>query len=364
MRTNAPRVLALLADRQGSILWRCVWPFEALQRQGVQALFTRHTDPRAHAIAEYSDAVILPRIYEQWWGYPRMMAFVGALRDAGVAVWGEYDDDFWSGAGLPQMRVLLAAAGKAPETAERQRQELLAQLTLLDGLTVSTDALAAVARQYTDKPVAVVPNAIDWDWWQGKLAEAPRTTTPLTIGWAGGRRLDTDLVPMAAAWGRIARRYPHVAFKVAGYLAERLIAAVPSVRLVTEPWRSLDTYPLSYAHVNIGCCPLANTAWNATKSACKAFEWAAVGAAVVASPTVYGDVLRDGQDGLIAETADDWEAALARLIEAADLRRQLAACWARRVRTRHSLSANIWRWPAAWRGLLADYQARAPRRLA
>ena len=226
---------------------------------------------------------------------------------------------------------------------------------------IITQRLATLLRTLTPAPVIVVPNAIDWGNWRRVCQAAPRPTPALTIGWAGGKRLDTDLLAMAEAWARLARRFPAVEFVVVGHHAAVLREAVPAARLHLIPWLPITTYPRAYQGIDIGCAPLADTPFNRCKSAIKWQEYSAAGAATVASPTVYGQAIRDGREGLLASTAGEWEAALARLIQEPTWRAQLAGRAAKRVRERYSLATHLAEWPAAWETLYAAFRAGAAR---
>lgn len=83
----------------------------------------------------------------------------------------------------------------------------------------------------------------------------------------------------------------------------------------------------------------------------KAWEYALSGAAVVASPTVYGRCIDGVSNGLLAETVDEWEAHLSRLVEREDERRALARGLERDVLAKWSLDKQYRRWPEAWRRL-------------
>jgi glycosyltransferase involved in cell wall biosynthesis len=156
---------------------------------------------------------------------------------------------------------------------------------------------------------------------------------------------------MAEAWGRIAARYPAVTFVIMGWQPSVFCAFVPEHRIVRLPWMPLHTYPLGYLAVDIGCAPLADRPFNRSKSAVKSFEFALGGSPVVASPTVYGKVIDDGRTGLLASTADEWEAALSRLVEDEALRATYADALKRDVLAQWTLRRNLWRWPDAWRRL-------------
>jgi hypothetical protein len=174
----------------------------------------------------------------------------------------------------------------------------------------------------------------------------------VTIGWAGGRRPHDDLLPMAEAWSRVARRVPHAFFLVVGDDRHLLSQYVSSDHLHRVSWvRHVPHYPMAM-QVDIGCCPLANNAFNQMKTPIKSWEFALGGGAVVASPTLYGQDVADGFTGRLAVTADDWEAALMDLIEHPDRRATYQQALAARVERLHALDTELWRWPATWRAIV------------
>jgi glycosyltransferase involved in cell wall biosynthesis len=352
----------LLADYAGPALWRCLWPVSHLRRQGYPVGWLHKENPSLADAIMPVQAVILHRVSWDHPDYAVGRAWFEALHLAGKAVWFEVDDDLFTEHCLPQVNVL-NPEGRSWAQLDQERRDRIYALALCDGVTVSTQRVATIVRQYTDKPVIVVPNSIDWPGFQQVCRGAPRPTAALTIGWAGGKRLDTDLTAMAQAWARLAGRYPGVEFVVVGHHADLLRDAVPPERLHLIPWQPLQRYPRTYAGIDIGCAPLAPTRFNTAKSGIKLFEYAAAGAAVVASPTIYADYLRDGRDGYLVRDAAEWEGALARLVEDAPLRQALARRWAKRVQERHSLAANLGRWPDAWTQLWADF-VRRPRLVA
>src|SRR5499427_7901878 len=127
-----------------------------------------------------------------------------------------------------------------------------------------------------------------------------------------------------------------------------VVAHVPAERLVVVPWLPLDRYPAGIRDVDVACCSVANTPFNRSKSAIKAYEAAVAGSAVVATPTVYGGLVEHGVTGLLAETADEWEAALSELLERPARRAILARRLLRVVEREHTLEGQLWRWPSAW----------------
>lgn len=363
MKHLGPRTVVLYGDESGCSLWRCWWPVTALKFAGYPAAALHRDSPKLPRYLLEADAVVLSRLSWSLDGLGFAKRWIDSLHALGIAVIADWDDDVFSDACVPQVQLLAAAhePWKAPADLEAERQGRLATLGLMDAVTVPTQRLATVLRQYTDKPVHVVPNAIRWPDFQRVCQQAPRRVDGLTIGWVGGRRLDHDFDQMVLAWQRIAARHPEVTFVVAGFHPASILEAIPPEQLVLQPWLEAPLYPQAYRDVDLLCCPLANSPFNRCKSAIKSYEGAAAGAAVVASPTVYGAVMRDGKDGLIVQTADEWEAALERLVTDGVYRRRLAARWARRVQERHSLETQMYRWPEAWGAAVVAYRERATR---
>jgi glycosyltransferase involved in cell wall biosynthesis len=356
-RISGPSTLALVADVNGCTLWRVWQPCAALQAQGYNAQWGRHDDPRLVYIAHEYDAVILPRL-----GWPaqhrdRAERWVAMLHRHGIAAIYETDDDLVSDSFGRRMQGL-----KTDEEIQAIREGVRHTLGMVDGVTCASQRLATLLRTLVpDKPVCVVPNAIDLAWWRSVQAKVARTSQHITIGWAGGSRPDADFAGMDVAWGRIARRYPDVRFLVQGHRAEPLVAAVPPERIEHAPWLPLARYPEPLVNVDIACCPVADTPFNRSKTPIKALEAAASGCAVVATPTLYGQIVTHGETGLLAETADEWEAALGSLIESRELRRRYARRLLRHVEREHTLARNTWRWAAAWGEIVSDFWRRQAR---
>lgn len=352
--TAAPRVLTLIGSLDGSSMWRAIQPSEELQRQGYVCHWDYNSaDILAQAIARYGyDAIVLERL--SW--TPEQMGqarqFIDSFHRVGKAVFFACDDDAW-----------LAIDEHLTEEIDRERLERnklsLHTLKLCDGVTVSTQRLRTIVSTLTDAPIAVVPNLIDLAWFRAVQAEAVRVVKGLTIGWAGTKRQDADLEALGAAWERIARCYPKVKFVIAGHVSPVIAERVPADRLTIIPYLPLDSYPLGLVNIDIGCASVANTRFNRAKSIIKVLEYGSRGkTAVVATPTLYREVIRDNDTGYLAETADEWEAALSRLVEDGRLRRALARRLGRVVERNYSLQLHATRWLSAWQGLLDEWRER------
>lgn len=351
---EAPRVLTLVGSDNGSTLWRTFQPAAELQRQGycVEWDYSSADGVMAAIAAKQIEAVVLARLA---WATDQLAnrdTFIEMFHQMGVAVFYECDDDQW--------------LSIDEHLTDEQDREMLARdqasihtLRRCDGVTVSTQRLATIVRTLTDRPVAVVPNLIDLAWFRAVQAQAVRVARGLTIGWYGSKRQDDDLEPLGRAWERIAVRYPKVNFVIAGHVSPVIAERVPAERLTVIPYLPLDSYPLGLVNIDIGCASVANNRFNRAKSIIKALEYGSRGrTAVVATPTLYREIIRDGDTGYLAETADEWETALAKLIEDVALRRALARRLGRVVERDYSLQIHAHKWLGAWRFLIDSWRER------
>lgn len=359
----APPTLVLGWDWNGCTLWRGAFPVVAARYHGEPAEWARVepgvdiSAPEIESRVQDAEIIVLIRAFF-WLQYAAGRdAWFGRRRAAGQTVLWDIDDDLLTEHYAPHMQA------SYPEVDDGTLGDRLAaqhaMLDWVDGIIVTTPTLAATVRWYTDKPIEVVPNRLAWDWWREVWQATPRQVPAPCIGWAGGNRTAADFAPMVAAWARIHRRYPAVHFQVAGWCPPGIQAVIAANRLHVRPWVSAERSPSQWRDVDIACLPLADNGFTRCKSALKAYEAAAAGAAIVASPTIYADVLTPGRTGLLAETAADWEAALAGLLDGRKERQRMARRWQAEVRARYTLETDWAAWPRAWAALRAVTR-RAP----
>lgn len=357
------RVLGLCGDFNGCTWWRVQRPMEELTRQGYRhCAWANKDDARLQDYIHLYDAVVLPRMSWVKADRPGAERWKRALHRAGLAIIGEVDDDLFS----PGINARLKATTEphlSMDELEERRLDRLASLEIVDGLIVSSRRLKTIMRDLLpdDKPICVVENAIDARYWHQQRRLAKRVVPGPTVGWAGGSRPDHDLEPVARAWGQLAQVRPQVTFVVYGYQPPEFGRHVPAHRLVRIPWQPAELYPQPYRNIDIGCATVALSLWNTCKTPIKVWEYALGGAAVVANPSLYGRAVTHGEDGLLAETADEWLAALRSLVDDEVLRRRLRKAQRARTVAGHSLEKNARRWPEAWETIVADFRARQAR---
>lgn len=362
---HTPSVLGMVQLYNGTAAWRVIWPMDHLKRVGYRTMWGFNNDKHTSTALADADLVVMHRLAWAPGDEGKALAWRNMLHAEGKALVYEHDDNLVTPDIISRVRKTLPAdhkLTKPDEQIDRERRCHLFCIALCDGVICSTEPLAEVTRPLTDKPVIVVPNAIDLH--RHRLVQSVEPvdpSRPVTIGWVGGNRPDSDAEELALAWSQIARLYPEVRFKVAGHPMPVLLNSVPADRLEYLPPRPLEAYQRSYVNIDIGCCPLADEPFNRCKSPIKAWEYAVSGAAVAASPTVYSSVIRHGINGLICDTTDEWIRGLSTLIEREDYRRAVQQNLAKTVEEQWSLDAGAHRWPEAWAALMGSFRAETIR---
>lgn len=220
-----------------------------------------------------------------------------------------------------------------------------------DRVTVSSALLRETLR-HLNPNVTLLPNCLDDRLW---ALTPPRTVegaaNPVVIGFLGGGSHAPDLADIAPALRRAAERFgERVLF--------RFVGTRPPTTLLTLP--NVDWQPgnLDYARFaaaapgfgfDIALAPLRDNFFNRCKSHIKFLEYSALGAAgIYRALEPYTAIVRHGENGLLAETVEDWENAISRLVETPELRLALARAAQETVRNGWLLSARAADWAQAW----------------
>jgi glycosyltransferase involved in cell wall biosynthesis len=358
-----PKVLIVIGDYDGCAMWRAIQPVETLNKRGYPCAWRPMHADDIHRQVNAADIVVLERVYwmpgaeeerEHWFHSVRR------INKSRLVVY-ETDDDVITSDSDAHVR--LFHNDWTDDDVVRHRQATVDAMEKCDAITTTSDVLANIIRDTVNKPVYVLPNAINWSAWREKWASKKCTINKLVIGWTGGLRVKDDIAPMVEAWKVIAEKYADVHFVLAGTVLPEYRDILPESRFTIREWVPVHDYPMQYADFDIACCPLANLPFNYKKSPCKTFEAGAAECAVVASPVVYGDYIDHKKNGLIAETTDDWVDALSRLVEDQKYRKQLARRWGAQVYKRHNMETNCWQWARAWREIMASHTPSTPSRV-
>lgn len=209
-------------------------------------------------------------------------------------------------------------------------------------VTVGNRYLADRADLAGARAIEIVPTVVDLARYPvtdpsagAPPSEGTPSEKPVVIGWIGSPMTDHYLGLIAEPLRRLAaERAPRLC----------LIGASQGVLADLAPehhvWRE-DTETQRIADFDIGIMPLADTPWERGKCGYKLIQYMACGKPVVASPVgVNRSIVEHGVNGFLADTPEEWAAALNRLAADPDLRRRLGAAGRAKVEVRYSLSGT------------------------
>lgn len=211
----------------------------------------------------------------------------------------------------------------------------------VDGLVAGNDELR---RWFPASPAWVVPTCIDAASWP--VPDRSTRTGPPVLGWIGTSGALAQLEALAPVLAEAAARHG-ARLRVVCDAEPRL----PGVPVEFVPWRG-GREPEDLAAVDVGLAPLADGPMERCKCGLKALEYAASGAAVVASPVgALGRIVVPSETGFLASAPGDWAAALDRLLADPALRRRMGAAGRAVVEARWSYDAHAATYARALRGV-------------
>jgi glycosyltransferase involved in cell wall biosynthesis len=189
------------------------------------------------------------------------------------------------------------------------------------------ESLAEYARQFA-ADVVVVPNAVDRARYPMR---PPATEGDCVLGWIGSHSTVGNLNLIAGALRDLAASRGAV-LRVIGAEAPVL----PGVGIDFRPW-SAETEVADLLTCDVGLSPVPPGAESTYKTFYKTQQYMAVGLPVVASPRGSNrDLIEHGVTGFLAETNEEWIAAIERLLADAKLREAMGRAARERIFARVS----------------------------
>jgi hypothetical protein len=202
-------------------------------------------------------------------------------------------------------------------------------------VSAATEPIASWARSYNPN-VSVVPMSVD-------LAEYDRARTdsgsetaklPTLIGWAGtagGLRYLNGLAPVLRD---LSIRHDFIVRVISGGYRR---VCLPGVRVEAQPWRAVSGL-IDMARFDIGVVPLDDTPFEQAKFPFKLLQYLALGVpSVSARVGTTALIIRDGDNGLLAASPDEWRDRLEALIVDRTLRQRLSTAGRETVAARYSI---------------------------
>ena len=177
------------------------------------------------------------------------------------------------------------------------------------------DYLAEYARRFNHQ-VTVVPTTVDTEKYK---PPRPRWANPRPqLVWTGSPTTARYLENLAGALLRL-RECHDFTLRIIG--ATHI--SLPGIDVEMLPWRA-ETEALDLQGAWAGLMPAPDDAWARGKCGCKALQYMGMGIPAVCSPVgMNAQLVRDGENGLLASSEDEWVEKLTLLINSAELRQRL-----------------------------------------
>jgi glycosyltransferase involved in cell wall biosynthesis len=181
----------------------------------------------------------------------------------------------------------------------------------------------------------ILPTAVDTDVYKPAegLGEAQRPV----IGWIGS----------PSSWAYVRPLLPLLSDVVAqrGAVFRAIGAGQESSHDLFPGMESIEWFEASEVaelqRFDIGIMPVPDEQWARGKSGYKLIQYMACGLPVIASPIgVNREIVRDGENGILATSAAEWRAALDRLLGDSALRRVMGARGRERALAEYSLEVH------------------------
>lgn len=159
--------------------------------------------------------------------------------------------------------------------------------------------------------IPILVDADEYRYEQRDIAGGGR----VRVGWTGSPTTAPNLELIAQPLRRLAARQDVEIVAIGGGDFR-----LPEVAMSIVPWQAA-TEVQELRGLDVGLLPVPVTEWNKRKFFMKLIQYMSLGIPPVCTPIgANTDVVVHGENGLLADSSAEWEAAVSRLIEDADLR--------------------------------------------
>ena len=321
-RGSALRVFFLGAVGSKAIAyWRSLVPAKFLARArlaNTAVMFGRFTK---EAI-DWADVVVFQRV-----AGGSLCSLAEYCQMSGTGVLYDLDDDVFNYPDTPEYHEV---------DIDKVAMDILDMIKLSTAVSVTEETLADSLREKTEKPIYVIPNSIDFEFWDAPLKKN-YTHDDFIIGWMGGAYHLADFDIIVPVMRYILKKYDYIKFASIGAVPEELIKEFPD-RVLFHKFMSIDALPdlMHRIKFTIGLAPLWENKFNDSRSNIRLLQYSVLEIPTVASN--FGAYKRAHEDNfpmvVVPNKTEAWIAAIEDLIKNKDQRDFLGK--AAREKTRYS----------------------------
>lgn len=222
------------------------------------------------------------------------------------------------------------------ERSSMLREKISRIMRRADAVVVGSRYLQEYARPNNPKTM-LVPTVVDANRYAVRSHDSGPDERATVIGWIGTPVTAKFLSVIVEPLRHIAARRPIVLLLVGG--GDRI--EVPGVLTRRLAW-SLASEVDSISQMDIGIMPLTNDPFSRGKCGYKLIQYMASGLPTIASDVGENrHIIVDGETGFLIREPGDWEIAIDKLCDSAELRRQMGEKGRQRVLERYNLSHAV-----------------------
>ncbi|MCE9582981.1 MAG: glycosyltransferase family 4 protein [Planctomycetes bacterium] len=229
--------------------------------------------------------------------------------------------------------VMFASSRHESPDAPARMKRFETMCAMSDMVTAGNRYLAEMAGKHC-RYVQIVPTAMDMRKYAPRPPHANRGA--VVLGWIGGRKSLPFLRTLDPALAMLKSMGVDARLKV---VCNEFPAECP-IPVEKKTWAEADEAS-DVASFDIGLAPLPDDPWSRGKCATKLLQCMAARVACVASPVgAHSDIVKEGANGFLAATTEEWAEKIARLAKDPALRDRLGDAARETVAKEYSVQAH------------------------
>lgn len=251
----------------------------------------------------------------------------------------DFDDSIWLNDASPQNKLFGFLKGA---------DKFYSNLANVHLVIAGNEYLQAEAKK-TNLNTIVIPTTVD----TSVLYPIPtaKNKNVVTIGWSGSISTLVHFERIIPVLKTLKERFGS---KLCISIISQSMYQHPDLEIHCEIWSAEKENKLLNCF-DIGIMPLPDNEWTRGKCGLKGLTYMACGIPTVMSPVgVNKDIIKDGVNGFLCETEQDWISVLSKLINEEDLRQEIGSKGLQTIQSNYSTLSNAPHYLAAFNSVLAN----------
>lgn len=199
-------------------------------------------------------------------------------------------------------------------------------------ISAGNDYLAEFALQYNAN-ISIIPTTIDLE--NVHTQSTNQSVEKIVIGWTGTHTTMDYLEELVPILREIEKSHTFSFRVISNQMPNFELKSLEFVK-----WNK-ETEVEDLAKINIGVMPLTDTVWAKGKCGFKGLQYMALEIPAVMSPVgVNTSIVKDGKNGFLPNSPEEWKEILIKLLESESLRTEIGKAGLQTVKESYSVAAN------------------------